>query len=159
MQWTVATQLVTLRAEASALHARWIRAQPRAYGADVRTRLQLGSLVAAADYVLAQRMRARIRTAMSHVFRDIDVLLLPSTPIVAPVVGERTVRWRSGEETVDGALVRLTAPFNLTGQPALSVPFGAAAGLPIGMQVVGQWNEEARVLAVGRLLEADAPSR
>src|SRR5438094_5260630 len=159
MQWTVATQLVPLRAEASALHARWIRAQPRRYGADVRTRLQLGSLVAAADYVLAQRMRARIRTAMSHVFRDIDVLLLPSTPIVAPVVGERTVRWRSGEETVDGALVRLTAPFNLTGQPALSIPFGAAAGLPIGMQVVGQWNEEARVLAVGRLLEADAPSR
>src|SRR5438552_123975 len=123
MQWTVATQLVTLRAEASALHARWIRAQPRAYGADVRTRLQLGSLVAAADYVLAQRMRARIRAAMSHVFRDVDVLLLPSTPIVAPVVGERTVRWRSGEEPVDGALVRLTAPFNPTGQPALSVSF------------------------------------
>ena len=159
MQWTVATQLVTLRAEASALHARWIRAQPRAYGADVRTRLQLGSLVAAADYVLAQRMRARIRTAMSHVFHDIDVLLLPSTPIAAPLVGERTVRWRSGEEPVDGALVRLTAPFNLTGLPALSVPFGATAGLPIGVQVVGQWNDEARVLAVGRLIEEEAPSR
>src|SRR5437868_2686841 len=153
MRWTVATQLVTLRAEASALHARWIRAQPRAYGADVRTRLQLGSLVAGADYVLAQRMRARIRAAMSRVFHDIDVLLLPSTPIAAPVVGERTVRWRSGEEPVDGALVRLTAPFNLTGLPALSVPFGATAGLPIGVQVVGQWNDEARVLAVGRLLE------
>ena len=158
MQWTVATQLVTLRAEASALHARWIRAQPRAYGADVRTRLQLGSLVAGADYVLAQRMRARIRAAMSRVFHDIDVLLLPSTPIAAPVVGERTVRWRSGEEPVDGALVRLTAPFNLTGLPALSVPFGATAGLPIGVQVVGLWNDEARVLAVGRLLEAEAPT-
>jgi len=159
MQWTVATQLVTLRAEASALHARWIRARPRAYGSDVRTRLQLGSLVAGADYVLAQRMRARIRTAMSHVFHDIDVLLLPSTPIAAPLVGERTVRWRSGEEPVDGALVRLTAPFNLTGLPALSVPFGATAGLPIGVQVVGQWNDEARVLAVGRLIEEEAPSR
>src|SRR5437773_4130149 len=159
MQWTVATQLVTLRAEASALHARWIRARPRAYGSDVRTRLQLGSLVAGADYVLAQRMRARIRTAMSHVFHDIDVLLLPSTPIAAPLVGERTVRWRSGEEPVDGALVRLTAPFNLTGLPALSVPFGATAGLPIGVQVVGPWNDEARVLAVGRLIEEEAPSR
>src|SRR6059058_824069 len=158
MQWTVATQLVTLRAEASALHARWIRAQPRAYGADVRTRLQLGSLVAGADYVLAQRMRARIRAAMADVFHDIDVLLLPSTPITAPIVGERTVRWRSGAEPVDGALVRLTAPFNLTGLPALSVPFGEAAGLPVGMQVVGQWDDEARVLAVGRLLEAEAPT-
>jgi aspartyl-tRNA(Asn)/glutamyl-tRNA(Gln) amidotransferase subunit A len=158
MEWTVATQLVTLRAEASALHARWIRTRPSAYGTDVRTRLQLGALVAGADYVLAQRMRTRIRAAMSRAFHDVDVLLLPTTPITAPVVGERTVRWRSGEEPVDGALVRLTAPFNLTGLPALSVPFGAAAGLPVGVQVVGQWNDEARVLAVGRLIEEDAPT-
>ena len=153
MEWTVVTQLVTLRAEASAVHARWIRSRPRDYGPDVRTRLQLGALVGGPDYVLAQRMRARIRAAMERVFADVDLLLLPTTPITAPVVGERTVRWRSGEEPVDGALVRLTAPFNLTGLPALSVPFGAAAGLPIGVQVVGPWNAEARVLAVGRLIE------
>jgi len=159
MEWTVATQLVTLRAEASALHARWIRSRPRSYGADVRIRLQLGALVGGADYVLAQRMRTRIRAAMSRAFRDVDVLLLPTTPITAPVVGERTVRWRSGEEPVDGALVRLTAPFNLTGLPALSVPFGVAAGLPVGVQVVGQWNDEARVLAVGGLIEELAASR
>src|SRR3989454_1129023 len=158
MEWTVATQLVTLRAEASAVHARWIRTRPRAYGADVRIRLQLGALVTGADYVLAQRMRARIRAAMSDVFHDIDVLLLPSTPIAAPVVGERTVRWRSEAEPGDRALVRLTAPFNLTGLPALSVPYGATAGLPIGVQVVGQWNDEARVLAVGRLIEEEAPT-
>ena len=153
MEWTVATQLVTLRAEASAVHARWIRSRPRAYGPDVRTRLHLGALVSGADYVLAQRMRARIRAAIARVFDDVDVLLLPATPITAPVVGERTVRWRSGDEPVDGALVRLTAPFNLTGLPALSVPFGAAAGLPIGVQIVGKWHDEARVLAVGRLIE------
>jgi aspartyl-tRNA(Asn)/glutamyl-tRNA(Gln) amidotransferase subunit A len=158
MEWTVATQMVTLRAEASAVHTHWIRTRPRDYGADVRTRLQLGALVSGADYVLAQRMRTRIRAAMSLAFRDIDILLLPATPITAPVIGERTVAWRSGEEPVDGALVRLTAPFNLTGLPALSVPFGAAAGLPIGVQVAGQWNDEARVLAVGRLIEEDAPT-
>jgi aspartyl-tRNA(Asn)/glutamyl-tRNA(Gln) amidotransferase subunit A len=158
MEWTVATQLVTLRAEASAFHRRWIRTRPRAYGADVRVRLQLGALVAGADYVLAQRMRARLRAAVGHVFQDFDLLLLPTTPITAPMVGARTVRWRSGEEPVDGALVRLTAPFNLTGLPALSVPFGAAAGLPIGMQLVGRWHDEARVLAVGRLIEEEAPA-
>jgi aspartyl-tRNA(Asn)/glutamyl-tRNA(Gln) amidotransferase subunit A len=119
--------------------------------------LQLGALVAGADYVLAQRMRRRLRAAVGRVFQDIDVLLLPTTPITAPVVGDRTVRWRSGEEPVDGALVRLTAPFNLTGLPALSVPFGSAAGLPVGLQVVGRWMDEARVLAVGRLLEEEAP--
>jgi aspartyl-tRNA(Asn)/glutamyl-tRNA(Gln) amidotransferase subunit A len=153
MEWTVATQLVTLRAEASAVHSRWIRTRPRAYGADVRIRLQLGALIAGADYVLAQRMRGRLRAAIGRVFQEVDVLLLPTTPITAPVVGDRTVRWRSGEEPVDGALVRLTAPFNLTGLPALSVPFGSAAGLPVGVQVVGQSMDEARVLAVGRLIE------
>src|SRR5438094_4034605 len=56
MAWTVVTQLVTLRAEASAAHARWIRARPRAYGPDVRIRLQLRALIAGADYVLAQPM-------------------------------------------------------------------------------------------------------
>jgi len=153
MEWTIAIQLVTLRAEASAVHQRWIRTRPRAYGADVRIRLQLGALVAGADYVLAQRMRGRLRAALERIFRDVDVLLLPTTPISAPVIGDRTVRWRGGEEPVDGALVRLTAPFNLTGLPALSVPFGHAGGLPVGVQVVGPWMGEVRVLAVGRLLE------
>jgi aspartyl-tRNA(Asn)/glutamyl-tRNA(Gln) amidotransferase subunit A len=153
MEWTVATQLVTLRAEASAVHRRWLRARPRAYGADVRIRLQLGALVAGADYVLAQRMRGRLRAAVEQIFQKVDVLLLPTTPITAPIIGDRTVGWRSGEEPVDGALVRLTAPFNLTGLPALSVPFGRAGGLPVGVQVVGPWMDEARVLAVGRLIE------
>jgi aspartyl-tRNA(Asn)/glutamyl-tRNA(Gln) amidotransferase subunit A len=153
MEWTAAVQLITLRAEASAVHARWIRTRPRDYGADVRTRLQLGTLVAGADYVLAQRMRARIRDALRRAFDDIDVLLLPTTPITAPVVGDRTVRWRSGDEPVDGALVRLTAPFNLTGLPALSVPCGRVSGMPVGVQVVGPWNDETRVLSVGRLIE------
>jgi len=154
MAWTVVTQLVTLRAEASAAHARWIRARPRAYGPDVRVRLQLGALVAGADYVLAQRMRARITNALRRIFDEIDLLLLPTTPITAPVVGERTVPWRTGVEPVDGALVRLTAPFNLTGVPALSIPYGEVSGLPVGVQLVGRWNDEARVLAVGRLIEA-----
>jgi aspartyl-tRNA(Asn)/glutamyl-tRNA(Gln) amidotransferase subunit A len=154
LEWTVATQLITLRAEASAVHARWFRARPRAYGKEVRVRLQLGALVSGAEYVLAQRMRSRIREAVRRAFDDVDVLLLPSTPISAPLLGERTVRWRSGDEPVDGALVRLTAPFNLTGLPALSVPWISDGGLPVGIQVVGRWNDEATVLAVGRLVES-----
>lgn len=152
LDWTVATQLVTLRAEAAAVHARWFAARPRAYGPEVRVRLQLGALVSGADYVLAQRMRARIREALREIFQSVDMLLLPTTPVRATPLGERTVRWRSGKEPVDGALVRLTAPFNLTGAPALSVP-APTRGLPIGLQVVGRWNDEAGVLSVGRLLE------
>jgi aspartyl-tRNA(Asn)/glutamyl-tRNA(Gln) amidotransferase subunit A len=153
LDWTIATQLVTLRAEASALHARWLRQRPASYGADVRVRLQLGALVSGADYVVAQRARDRIRDALDRIFQEVDVLLLATTPITAPVIGERAVRWRAAQEPVDGALVRLTSPFNLSGLPALSVPCGETGGLPVGVQLVGRWNDEARVLAVGRLIE------
>jgi aspartyl-tRNA(Asn)/glutamyl-tRNA(Gln) amidotransferase subunit A len=152
LDWTVATQLVTLRAEAAAVHARWFAARPRAYGPEVRVRLQLGALVSGLDYVLAQRMRARIREALRRMFQTVDLLLLPTTPIRATPLAERTVRWRRGEEPVDGALVRLTAPFNLTGVPALSVP-APTQGLPIGLQIVGRWHDEAAVLSLGRLLQ------
>lgn len=152
--WSVATQLVTLRAEATATHARWFRSRPRDYGRDVRVRLQLGALVSGSDYLLAQRMRGRIREALRQAFDKVDVLLLPTTPITAPVIGTRTVRWSHRTEPIDGALVRLTAPFNLTGAPALSVPGRPDDdGLPIGVQVAGRWNDEARVLAVGQLIE------
>jgi aspartyl-tRNA(Asn)/glutamyl-tRNA(Gln) amidotransferase subunit A len=153
LDWSVATQLVTLRAEASAVHAGWIRQRPGAYGVDVRARLQLGALVSGVDYVLAQRARDRIRDALGRTFEGVDLLLLATTPITAPVIGERTVRWRAETEPVDGALVRLTSAFNLSGLPALSVPYGEAGGLPVGIQLVGRWNDEARVLAVGRLIE------
>jgi aspartyl-tRNA(Asn)/glutamyl-tRNA(Gln) amidotransferase subunit A len=147
-------QLITLRAEASAVHARWFPARAREYGREVRVRLQLGALVSGSDYVMAQRMRRRLVEAFRHVFRSVDVLLLPTTPIAAPPIGERTVRWPTGPEPVDGALVRLTQPFNLSGLPALSVPWGAAKGLPIGIQLVAPWGEEARLLSVGRALES-----
>lgn len=147
------TQLVTIRAEASAFHARWIRTQPRAYGPDVRVRLQLGSLVSASDYLLAQRARERMGEALRQAFTKVDLLAVPTVPMVASVIGERQVRWGRGEEPVDGALVRLTSPFNLTGAPALSVPCGFSRGLPVGLQLVARWGQESILLAAGELIE------
>ncbi len=155
LDWSVAIQLITLRAEACAVHARWFPSRSRSYGREVRVRLQLGALVSGADYVMAQRMRAQLVDALRRAFRAVDILLLPTTPITAPPIGARTVTWRGGKEPVDGALVRLTSPFNLAGVPALSVPWPHAGRLPIGIQLVGAWGHEARVLSVGRLLEDD----
>ena len=58
-----------------------------------------------------------------------------------------------GDTPVLEAMNRLRTPFNLTGVPALSVPWRQERGMPIGLQVVGRWNDEATVLAVGRQLE------
>jgi aspartyl-tRNA(Asn)/glutamyl-tRNA(Gln) amidotransferase subunit A len=153
LEWAEALQLVTLRAEASTVHARWLRSRPRSYGEDVRLRLQLGALIPASDYVLAQRGRARLREALRRAFEQVDVLAMPTTPIVAPAIGERRVLWGSKEEAVDAALVRLTLPFNLSGLPALSVPCPVDSKLPVGLQLVAPWGEERRLFAAGRALE------
>ena len=78
---------------------------------------------------------------MSHRFAQFferyDFLLLPTTPITAPLI--------EGSDAVEQArrLTRFTAPFNLTGLPAISVPCGfSKEGLPIGLQIVAKaWNE------------------
>ncbi len=157
MTLSVATQLITLRAEASAYHARWLRARPRAYGIDVRVRLRLGALVSAAEYLLAQQARERLRDGLRRVFSTVDLLATPATPITAPRIGERRVRWGRAFEPVDGAIVRMAAPFNLTGVPAVSVPCGFARGLPVGLQLVAPWGAEARLLAAARVVEAWYP--
>jgi len=156
MAWSIVVQLVTLRAEAAAVHARWFPDRSRDYGLEPRTRLQLGLLVSGVDYLLAQRLRERLRDELRSAFREVDVLALPTVPVVAPPIGQPRVRWRDGDEPVDGALVRFTSPFNLTGAPAISVPCGLSGGLPVGIQLVGRWDDEASVLAAGQAIEGRA---
>jgi len=83
------------------------------------------------------------------------VLVVPTLPIPAPRLGQATWTPAGAEpEPVPEALIRLTAPFNVTGQPALSVPVAVgASGLPLGVQVVGRVLDEATVLRVGAALE------
>jgi aspartyl-tRNA(Asn)/glutamyl-tRNA(Gln) amidotransferase subunit A len=114
-------------------------------------------LVSGPEYAAAQRARLKLRDALRQAFSRVDLLALPTTPMVAPPIGLRSIRWRDGSEPVDGALVRLTQPFNLAGLPALSVPCGRSLGLPVGLQLVAPWSEESRLLAVGELVEKFRP--
>jgi aspartyl-tRNA(Asn)/glutamyl-tRNA(Gln) amidotransferase subunit A len=136
-------------AEALAYHATWLRTRAADYQADVRERLKLGVFVTGEDYVRAQRVRALVRDEVDEALRHRDVLLAPATPIVAPRLDEAQVDVRGTRADVRGALIRLTRPFNFSGHPACAVPCGfTAAGLPIGMQIVGRPFDEATVLRV-----------
>jgi Asp-tRNA(Asn)/Glu-tRNA(Gln) amidotransferase A subunit family amidase len=110
----------------------------------------MGALVSGVQYVRAQQVRQLVRREVDAALARRDVLLAPATPIPAPVLGEKATQLGDGTSDVRSALIRFTRPFNLSGHPACSVPCGfTAAGLPIGMQLVGRPFDEATVLRAG----------
>jgi len=139
-----------VQADAAAVHRERLEVQPERFGADVRQRLEAGLALPSSEYVRARRLQAELRRKAELFFESYDALLLPSTPVPAlPIEGI--------EDSASQAptLTRFTAPFNLTGLPALSLPCGFnAQGLPIGLQLVcGPW-QEARLLRAGQAYES-----
>ncbi|TQR88058.1 amidase [Mycobacterium hodleri] len=104
--------------------------------------------------VLAARSRAEsLRSAFAGYFGRFDVLLCPVTPITAPPHAMATLEV-DGVEVPSTHVMDATSVFNLTGLPALSVPFGfSSEGLPIGIQLVSRWFDESTILRLGGLLE------
>jgi aspartyl-tRNA(Asn)/glutamyl-tRNA(Gln) amidotransferase subunit A len=88
----------------------------------------------------------------------VDLLLAPTLPVAAPELGEEEVKIGRSRENVRLAMLRLTRPGNLTGLPAITVPCGfTAKGLPIGLQLIGRWYEDARVLNAAYAYEQATP--
>ncbi|WP_328738632.1 amidase family protein [Streptomyces erythrochromogenes] len=147
--------------EASAYHERTLRAVPDLYSADVRVLLEAGELMTAGDYLRAQRARTLVRQAWLDMAATVDVIAAPTVPMTAVDSGRTTVTWGDGTvESVSDAYVRLSAPANVTGVPALTVPVGLdPQGLPIGMQLMGRPFDEATVLRAGHAYERTGTAR
>ncbi|MFD3513106.1 amidase [Streptomyces sp. NPDC058657] len=141
--------------EATSYHEQSLRAAADLYAPDVRVLLEAGTLVPAGDYLRAQRARTLMRDAWARMFQGIDVLAAPTVPMTAAPSSQSTVEWPDGTtEAVADSYVRLSSPANITGVPALTLPVGHdAAGLPIGMQLMGRPFHDATVLRVGRAYE------
>lgn len=140
--------------EATAAHieAGWWPARAEAYSPTVRSRLEMGGQLPATDYIQAQRLRRAWSQGMRVLMQRVDALALPTLPILPPRIDQldQPVRIGNSEFDASSALLRFTFPFNMSGQPALSLPCGfATAGVPIGLQVVGRHLDEATVLRIG----------
>jgi aspartyl-tRNA(Asn)/glutamyl-tRNA(Gln) amidotransferase subunit A len=144
---------VILLAEAAATVTKdWDRRE--LFGSDVLALFDQGRMIPAVDYVNAQRLRRAMRREFDQIWKEVDCFLCPTTPATAPRIGDSTVRLGGRDEDVRLAATRLVRGINLLGLPALSMPCGlTGAGLPIGLQIVGQAFDEAAVLKVGAALE------
>lgn len=137
-----------IQADGAAFHRERLAKRPDWFGADVRQRLEIGAALTSGEYALARRTQAEGRRRFERFFQRYDLLLLPTTPIPAPPI--------EGTQAVEAAplLTRFTAPFNLAGLPALSVPCGfSGERLPIGLQMVARPGGEAKALQAGHAFE------
>ena len=146
-----AANSVIMVSEAYAYHEPSLKARPQDFGEIVRGRFRVGALMSAADYLQAQRVRTLARREFAEVLKDVDLLVTPTmTQPAAAFEGydpASTVRGRS-----------FTAPFNVTGLPAISVPCGFTEdGLPIGMQLAGKPFDEPGVIKAAYTYQQHAP--
>lgn len=120
--------------------------------AGLRRTAAVGATFSASDYLDATAVRMQLGLAMGRFHQDYDVLVTPTLPLPAFTAGcDVPEGWPSPDWA---SWTPYTYPFNMTQQPALSVPCGfTAAGLPIGLQIVGPRHADALVLRVGRAYE------
>jgi aspartyl-tRNA(Asn)/glutamyl-tRNA(Gln) amidotransferase subunit A len=138
---------VILCSEAWSVHAPWLRERPGDYGQLTRRRLLPGAFMTAGDYVGAQRRRTEVIAAVEDRLRDYDVLLCASSM-------DTPSRLADADETARTYPRHARSPFNVTGHPALAMMAGLSrAGLPLSVQFVGRYFDDATVLRVAAAYE------
>ena len=124
------------------------RSRGEGFGAEVKRRIMIGTYALSAGYydayyLKAQQARHLIRDDFRQAFEAVDVIMGPTTP---------TPAFRLGEKVDDPVTMYLsdvyTIAVNLAGLPGLSVPAGFVDGLPVGLHVIGNYFDEARLLNV-----------
>lgn len=142
-------------------HAGWFPSHAADYGEDVRTRLELGAKVAATMYLQALEQREVFIGGFHAAMADakIDALVVPTTPIPAPAIGEGTTAVCGTNHPTRALLLRNNRPANLAGLPAISIPCGLTPdGLPVGMQLLGSVTDDAVLLRIAHSFERDQSS-
>jgi aspartyl-tRNA(Asn)/glutamyl-tRNA(Gln) amidotransferase subunit A len=136
-----------LTTEAYAVHEPWLKERFNDYGELLRDRLAFGALIPASSYVQALRRRRALCVEIRDAMADLDILITASAPAEAPRIDE-VPKWGMFEKP------SFTMPFNVTGQPALSVCTGYGdGGLPVSMQIVGKPFADATVFRAGHAYE------
>jgi aspartyl-tRNA(Asn)/glutamyl-tRNA(Gln) amidotransferase subunit A len=154
MKRIASLQVVTIQAEAAAVHTNTIQHHRGEVDEEVYERLVQSQNVKGYEYVLAQVERKGLITEFNQVFSEVDILVTPTLPILPTDIGQRDVVVNGQVEAVRHALLRLTSPTDFTGNPSISLPCGfSKSGLPIGVQLIAMHGNEDKLYQFGYALE------
>ena len=129
-------------------------AQRGDFGDDVLALLDQGRVIPAIDYLAARRTRRRIGREFAQLWESVDCIFTPTTPITAPLIGQKQVEFKGVAEDVRAAATRFTRPFNALGNPAISIPCGFSQdGLPMGLQIIAAYGQDDLVLFAAAAME------
>jgi aspartyl-tRNA(Asn)/glutamyl-tRNA(Gln) amidotransferase subunit A len=126
----------------------YTRSRGEGFGAEVKRRIMVGAYALSsgyydAYYLKAQQLRHLISDDFKKAYEKVDVIMAPATPETAFNIGEKS------DDPISMYLSDIfTIAVNLAGIPAMSIPVGFAKGMPVGMQIMGNYFEEARLLNV-----------
>ncbi|MEK7178512.1 MAG: Asp-tRNA(Asn)/Glu-tRNA(Gln) amidotransferase subunit GatA [Patescibacteria group bacterium] len=175
-EWALATYYIIMPAEASANLARfdgikygystmnkeeklqslldvYLQSRGKGFGTEVRQRIMLGTYILSAGYydayyTRAQRVRKLIKQDFDHAFKEVDVILTPTSP---------TTAFKFGEKTQDPLSMYLadiyTVSVNLAGVPGISIPIEEVDGLPVGLQLIGKNFDDVKLLKIAKIIE------
>ncbi|MEA5627888.1 AtzE family amidohydrolase [Nostoc sp. UHCC 0251] len=148
-----AAAFVITASEGANLHLDKLRSRPQDFDSATRDRFLAGALIPSSWYLQAQRFRKWYRDRVREVFQNVDIILAPTTPISAPLIGQQTMILDGEEILVRPHLGLFTQPLSFIGLPVLSIPIQRQNALPLGVQLIAAPYNEALILRVAAALE------
>ena len=149
-----AAAYIITASEGANLHFANLRSRPHDFDPATRDRFLAGTLIPATWYIQAQRFRQWYRDRVREIFQTVDIILAPTTPCVAPQLGQEKMVIAGEEVLVRPNLGLYTQPLSFIGLPVLSVPIHLPGYLPLGVQIIAAPYNEALILKVAAVLEA-----
>ncbi|MGB5898529.1 MAG: AtzE family amidohydrolase [Geitlerinemataceae cyanobacterium] len=139
--------------EGANLHLGNLRSRPQDFDPATRDRFLAGALIPSTWYLQSQRFRQWFRDKVRDIFDRVDIILAPTTPCVAPKIGQETMQIGKVEMLVRPNLGLFTQPLSFIGLPVLSVPLYRPNSLPLGVQIIAAPHNESLILRVAAQLE------
>jgi aspartyl-tRNA(Asn)/glutamyl-tRNA(Gln) amidotransferase subunit A len=148
-----AAAFIITACEGSNLHLDKLKTRPQDFDPATRDRFLAGALIPNSWYIQAQRFRRWYRNEVKKIFSNVDIIIAPTTPIKAPLIGQEKMILDDEEILIRPHLGLFTQPLSFIGLPVLSVPIKQKNNLPLGVQLIAAPYNEALILQVAAVLE------